>query len=147
MAPALREAGVPCEVDQYDQTGHTLVFSFPTKARHTRTTVATDTIRDQFERQAVVQRYWADNAVSSTLSFNAETEREETAKLLEEYVPQFKSTSMLAKTSHGYVQAPYEEIDEPTFNELYAQINHKHQLVRGGDIEVDECAGGVCPIR
>ena len=147
MAPALREAGVPCEVDQYDQTGHTLVFSFPTKARHTRTTVATDTIRDQFERQATVQRYWADNAVSSTLSFNAETEREETAKLLEEYVPQFKSTSMLAKTSHGYVQAPYEEIDEPTFNELYSQINHQHPLVRGGDIEVDECSSGACPMR
>ena len=147
MAPALREAGVPCEVDQYDNTGHTLVFSFPTKARHTRTTVKTDTIRDQFERQATVQRYWADNAVSSTLSFDAETEREETAKLLEEYVPQFKSTSMLAKSSHGYVQAPYEEIDESTFNELYAQINHKHPLVRGGEIEIDECSSGACPMR
>jgi ribonucleotide reductase alpha subunit len=146
MAPAMMEAGVPYEYDQYDQTGHTLVFSFPTKARHTRLTVKTETIRDQFERQAVVQKYWADNAVSSTLSFDPDTEREETIQLLEEFVPHFKSTSMLAKR-HGYVQAPYEEINEATYRELHPRIQHDHPLVRGGEFEVDECSTGVCPVR
>lgn len=147
MVPALIEAGVSYEPDQYDQTGNTLVFSFPTKATHTRTTVQTENIRDQFERQAAVQRYWADNAVSATLSFNAETEKEETAELLAKYVPQFKSTSMLAKSSHGYVQAPYEAIDENTYRAMAAKVNDRHPLVRGGDIQVDECASGACPIR
>lgn len=147
MAPALMEAGVPSEYDQYDQTGNTLVFSFPMKARHTRTTVQTETIHDQFERQAVVQKYWADNAVSATLSFDPATERELTAKLLEEYVPQFKSTSMLAKSGHGYVQAPYEAVDESTYRALASQIRHDHPLARGGDLEVDECASGACPVR
>jgi len=147
MVPAMQEAGVPCELDQYDHTGHTLVFSFPTKARHTRTTVQTENIREQFERQAVVQRYWADNAVSATLSFDAVTEREEIAQLLAEHVPHFKSTSMLAKSSHGYVQAPYEAIDEAEFNARYSSIKHDHPLVRGGDIEIDECSSGACPVR
>ena len=146
MAPAMMEAGVPYEYDQYDNTGNTLVFSFPMRARHTRTTVQTENIRDQFERQALVQKYWADNAVSSTLSFDPDTEREETAELLEKYVPQFKSTSMLAKR-HGYVQAPYEEVDELKFHEMASKINDAHPLVRGGEFEIEECASGACPIR
>jgi len=147
MVPALMEAGVPYEQDQYDQTGHTWVFAFPMKARHTRTTVQTENIQDQFERQAIVQKYWADNAVSATLSFDAATEKELTAKLLKEYVPQFKSTSMLAKSSHGYAQAPYEAIDELKYQEAASKIRGDHPLARGGEFEIDECASGACPIR
>jgi ribonucleoside-triphosphate reductase (thioredoxin) len=147
MAPALIEAGVPYEDDQYDNTNHTYVFSFPTKARHTRITVQNETIRDQFERQALVQKYWADNAVSATLSFDPETERELTAELLEEYVPHFKSTAMLAKSGHGYVQAPYEACSEHEYTSRASQIRHDHPLVRGGDLEIEECSGGACPIR
>ena len=147
MAAALKEAGVHCEPDEYDSTGHTLVFSFPTKATHTRITVQTETIDDQFERQALVQEWWADNSVSATLSFDGETEKARTAELLREYVPRFKSTSLLAKSSHGYVQAPYEVIDEARYHAMSAQIRTDHQLVQGGDVQIDECAGGVCPIR
>lgn len=146
MVEALTEAGVPHEVDQYDKTGHTLVFAFPTKAVHTRITVQTETIRDQFERQRAVQENWADNAVSATLSFDAETERDELAACLKEHVPHLKSTTVLSK-SHGYVQAPYETIDELTYQKLYSRIQHDHPLVRGGAFEVDECASGVCPVR
>lgn len=146
MVPALMEANVPFELDQYDQTGHTLVFEFPTKAAHTRLTVQTETIRDQFERQAMVQEWWADNAVSATLSFDPDTEKAETAACLKEYVPRFKSTAMLAK-AHAYVQAPYEAIDEATYLDKYGRIKHDHQLVRGGEFEIDECVSGVCPVR
>ncbi len=146
MVEALTDAGVPNEVDQYDKTGHTLVFAFPTKAAHTRITQRTETIRDQFERQRAVQEHWADNAVSATLSFDANTEREELAACLKEHVPFLKSTTVLSR-SHAYVQAPYEAIDESTFNTLSSRIQHDHPLVRGGEFEMDECASGVCPIR
>jgi hypothetical protein len=147
MTRALQEAGVAWEYDVYDQTGHTLVFSFPTKAVHTRVTVQTETIDDQFERQALIQEWWADNSVSATLSFNPETERERTAELLAKYVPRFKSTSLLAK-AHGYAQAPYEEISESQFQEMFSGIKHDHPLVNdGGDVEIEECANGVCPVR
>jgi hypothetical protein len=145
LALSLIEAGVPFEDCIYDKTGHTWVFAFPTKARHTNTTVLTETIREQFERQAAVQRSWADNAVSATLSAS-EDEREELIKCFAEYAPQLKSTSCLPK-AHGYAQAPYEECSAETFQSLYDQINHDHPLTRGGEMEADECAGGVCPIR
>jgi len=147
MTEALIEAGVKHELDQYDNTGRTVVFEFPTKAVHTRLTVQTETIADQFERQAQVQEWWADNSVSATLSFDVATEKHQTAELLKQYVPRFKSTSLLAKSGHGYVQAPYEKIDEATYRQMASQIREDHQLVRGGDVEIEECSQGVCPVR
>jgi ribonucleotide reductase alpha subunit len=146
MVPVLIEAGVPYEPCQYDNTGRTYVFSFPMRAKHTNMTVQNETIRDQIERQRRVQENWADNAVSATLSFNVETEKEQMAALLKEHVPHLKSTSMLAK-SHSYAQAPYETITEDDFNRRSAAIKSDHQLARGGSFEVDECASGVCPVR
>lgn len=145
MAASMIEAGVPFEDCIYDKSGHTYVFAFPTKAIHSKVSVQTETIGDQFKRQREVQDAWADNAVSATLSFN-ENEVGELASLLKEHVPFLKSTSALPK-AHGYAQAPYEAIDESKFRELYSQINHDHQLARGGEMEADECASGVCPIR
>lgn len=146
MAYAMIEAGVLFDECIYDKTGHTWVFSFPTKAPHTRVTSKTEDLRSQFERQALVQEWWADNAVSATLNFDPETEREVLAECLEKYVPRLKSTSCLAK-AHGYDQAPYEEIDEATYNRMMSNIDHGHKLVNGGEIEIDECAGGACPVR
>jgi ribonucleoside-triphosphate reductase len=108
--------------------------------------VQSERARDQFERQAQIQHWWSDNAVSATLSFDPNTEREEMAGLLKEYVPQFKSTSMLAKT-HGYTQAPYEQIDVDEYARRVSQIDAEHPLTHGGDFEIDECASGACPLR
>lgn len=150
MAAAMIEAGVPHEDDIYDKTGHTWAFSFPTKAPHAQVSSQDESVRSQFERQMTIQKWWADNAVSATLNFDKETEREELAACLEEFVPNLKSTSCLPR-SHGYAQPPYEEIDEFTFRSMYSQINHRHKLVASGDMEtlqgLDECVGGVCPVR
>jgi ribonucleoside-diphosphate reductase alpha chain/ribonucleoside-triphosphate reductase len=147
MVGSLYEAGVPFEEDVYDKTGNTWVFAFPMKARHTRVTVQSQTLRDQLERQAIVQEHWADNAVSSTISFTEE-ERETLAAHLKEFVPRLKSTSVLPR-KHGYAQAPYEVTDEKTYMEMLAQINHEHPLSKGGDLMDDggDCAGGSCPLR
>jgi hypothetical protein len=140
------EAGVPFEEDEYDKSGHTWVFSFPMTAPHSRNTQQNQTLRDQFDRQATVQAWWADNAVSATISFDRETERGELANCLREHVPKIKSTSCLPK-NHGYVQPPYEAIDEDTYDRLVATIDQVHPLVHAGDIEVEECSSGACPIR
>src|SRR5690606_6580449 len=109
-----------------------------------------ENIRSQFERQAAIQQWWADNAVSATLNFDKETEREELAECLEEFVPRLKSTSCLSKT-HGYDQAPYEEIDAETYARLATKVDNNHKLTNLGDMEtlqgLEDCAGGVCPVR
>lgn len=145
MAYALMDAGVPFEYDSYDNTDKTLVFAFPHKAPLARATVQSQTVREQFERQALVQEWWADNAVSATISFK-DSEKAELPHLLKEFVPRLKSTTCLP-SAHGYKQAPLESIDEDTYRNLHGQINHGHPLARGGDFEVEECVSGVCPVR
>ncbi len=145
MAQALLDAGVPFEQCVYDSTGQTLVFSFPMKASHTRHTVQTQTVRDQIERQVAVQTYWADNAVSSTISFG-ESEKSELAERLKQHAKDLKSISCLPK-NHGYAQPPYEAVDEARYLELHARIDHNHPLTAGGELDTQECEGGACPIR
>ena len=145
MSYALIDAGVPFEYDSYDNTNRTLVFSFPHKSPNTKYTVQKQTLREQFERQQVVQEWWADNAVSATISFQ-ESEKNQLASCLKEFVPRLKSTTCLP-AAHGYQQAPLESVDESKYRELYSQINHDHPLVRGGDFEFEECSTGACPIK
>lgn len=146
MLPSLLDANVPHEYDVCDDTGNTLVLTFPMKAIHTRQTVQTQTLREQFENQKFAQQYWADNAVSATLSFNKD-EKPELASLLREYVPFLKSTSLLPR-AHGYAQAPYEACTQAEYEALASKIRHDHPLARGGDMDDGgECTSGVCPVR
>jgi hypothetical protein len=143
MAAALQEAGVPCETCVYDKTDNTWVFEIP-MAKEATAYVVTETAEEQFERQAMLQEYWADNAVSATISYTAE-EWDQLPGLLERFVPQLKSTSLLAR-AHGFAQAPYEQISQEEYQLRYDVINHSHPLT-AGDYHLDECAGGRCPIK
>ncbi len=146
MAGALIDAGVPHESCVYDSTGNTLVFSFPMRARNPNAeTVMTESVRTQVERQVSLQSEWADNAVSTTISFR-ENEKDELAELLSKHAKHMKSISCLPK-SHGYEQPPYEEITESRFEELTREIDALHPLTAGGDLEIEECATGACPVR
>jgi hypothetical protein len=146
MAAALIEAGVPHEECAYDSTGHTLVFEFPMRSRgENRVTVQDERVREQVERQVQVQRRWADNSVSSTISF-AEDEKDELAKCLQHYAKDLKSISCLPK-KHGYQQPPYQAIERSEYLDRCQVIDHSHPLTRGGELQTEECEGGVCPIR
>lgn len=144
MAQALIEAGVPHEPCVYDSTGNTLVFSFPMKSA-SDVTVQNQTVATQLGRQLIVQSAWADNAVSSTISFS-ESEKGELARLLRKHAESLKSISCLPR-QHGYQQPPYEEIDKDTYAKLVDAINHQHPLTSGGELETLECEGGVCPVK
>lgn len=146
MAQALKDAGVPYENCVYDSTGNTLVFSFPMKAKDgTKDFVTTETVKTQIERQVMVQKYWADNAVSTTISFR-EDEKDELAALLKLHAKDMKSISCLPK-AHGYAQPPYSECTKEEYESMYAAIDHNHPLTVGGELEIDECSTGVCPVK
>lgn len=146
MAEALISAGVPYEPCVYDSTGNTLVFSFPMAAKPGTTNfVSTESVKAQVERQVMVQREWADNAVSTTISFHA-NEKDELADLLKTYAKEMKSISCLPK-AHGYEQPPYEEITELQFREMTSKIDSDHPLTSGGELDTMECEGGVCPVK
>lgn len=143
MVQALMEAGVPCEPCVYNQ--NSVVFAFPTKAKHDKFFAQTESVKDQLERNLQLQQHWSDNSVSVTVSFHAD-KPEELAELLPYYGSRLRTCSFMSRT-HGYQQPPYEEISKELYEDLYGRINHNHPLVHGKDIEIDECSSGACPIR
>ncbi len=115
------------------------------RALDATTTVQNESPKDQIERQVAVQRSWADNAVSCTVSF-ADEDKKELAGLLKLHINDLKSVSCLPK-KHGYGQAPYTELSRDEYERMHAAINHDHPLTRGGEFADDECANGVCPVK
>jgi ribonucleoside-diphosphate reductase alpha chain len=120
LVPLLHEAGVPSEPDI--ASDRTLVLEFPV------TSGAKRTQRDLSMWQkgmmvASLQRHWADNAVSNTISFNPVTEGHQIEDFLANLVPFTKTISMLPDTDAGaYPQMPYEPISDAEYARRAAAI-------------------------
>ena len=117
----LAEAGYNVEPDVMDPDS-TMVVDFPTEGLKIRSERDVS-IWEKASLAAMAQRYWADNMVSVTVSFN-EGEREEIAPLLRSLQGQVKSISFLPISEDGtaYAQAPYEPISEETALEMMAKV-------------------------
>ncbi len=153
LVEVLTDAGFPIESDLY--VPNTEVVSFPVESPTAHlpgfVSAGEDTIEAQFEDQWDLQTWWADNSVSSTITFHPH-EVDKIEGLLKQYP--FKSTSLLPYSGHGYEQAPFEPISEERYRELMGQIrfwpSEEHMDKERRDMELlsdDECAGGACPIR
>jgi ribonucleoside-diphosphate reductase alpha chain len=103
---------------------------------------------DQLKEVERMQREWSDNSVSCTIYYRKE-EIPAIRKYLEEhYRDNHKSLSFLLHSDHGFEQAPYEEIDQETYEKLVASTQIIDQIDES--IELDdsgECVSGACPIR
>ena len=68
---------------------------------------------EQLGLAAFLQRHWADNQVSCTVTFDPETEAAMLPHALDHYQYQLKGVSFLPRVAAGaYAQMPYEAIDE-----------------------------------
>eukprot|EP01087_Luapelamoeba_hula_P010785 TRINITY_DN2871_c0_g2_i3.p1 TRINITY_DN2871_c0_g2~~TRINITY_DN2871_c0_g2_i3.p1 ORF type:complete len:811 (+),score=95.58 TRINITY_DN2871_c0_g2_i3:130-2433(+) len=74
---------------------------------------------EQLSLAAFLQKYWADNQVSSTVSFDPVTEGPQLKHALDYFQYQLKGISMLPRMNDVYPQMPYEEITEEEY--------HKHK--------------------
>jgi len=80
-------------------------------------------IREQLENAALLQKYWADNQVSCTITFEPETEGHLIPSLLDEFQTQLKGISFLPNIKSGaYPQMPYEEITLEEFEKRNAEL-------------------------
>ena len=74
-----------------------------------------------------MQRHWADNQVSCTVTFNPETESEQIAPCLNYYQYHLKGISLLPRHDYGaYPQMPYEAIDEKTYQKQVSKLGRYH---------------------
>ena len=124
MLPALEAAGYIIEPDHYSP--NTMCVEFPVHEEHFVKGKREITMWEQLEIAAQYQHYWADNSVSITVTFKPE-EAEHIKTALEMYETRLKAVSFLRYEETGYVQAPYEPIDQ---EEYEARINTISPIIR-----------------
>lgn len=99
----------------------TLVAYFPIKERNFTKSKFDVSVWEQLLLVRELQTVWADNSVSVTITFDKEKDTQELATALNYYLPYIKTLSFLPLTDHRYLQAPYIEIDENTYEEYMEQ--------------------------
>ena len=139
-----QEAGFPVEKDQY--ANNTYVVSFPIKEEHFEKAKEDVSIWEQMHNAAQIQRYWADNQVSITVTFKPE-EAADIKLCLECFEDSMKSVSFL-KIDPGtiYPQAPYIKITKEEYESL--QANCKPLRIDTSSHEKDDefCDGDACEL-
>lgn len=111
---ACKEAGYHIEVDKFDASSMVVEIPVSINCR----TVDEVSIWEQVELAAFIQKWWADNQVSCTVTFKPE-EAKEIPQILKYHQYNLKAISFLPKTEKGaYAQMPYQDISEITYKEL-----------------------------
>lgn len=126
----------------------TVVVSFPCSVPE-GTVLANDMAAvDQLNVIKRLQAEWSDNAVSVTIYYRMH-ELDSIKEWLRENYFNVKSVSFLLHNEHGFDQAPMEEITEEQYNEMSSKCRPITSIssIDFDAMEIDECAGGACPIR
>ena len=78
---------------------------------------------EQLSLAAFMQRYWADNQVSCTVTFDPVTEGPHIAQMLQYFQYQLKGVSLFPKQDYGrFPQLPYEAISEEVYEQMTKDI-------------------------
>jgi hypothetical protein len=119
MMHLFKAAGYKIEDDIYSED--TSVVYFPIKSGHKRSEKEVS-LFEKIGLAATSQKYWSDNGVSVTLSFDLETEKQFVAPALHMYEGQLKAVSFLPMGNKIYPQQPYSEITEEEYNSYIGKI-------------------------
>ena len=113
MVKQFRKAGYKVEESAY--TPETSVFvQFPVHASAKRSEKDV-TLFEKANIAVLAQRYWSDNSVSVTLSFDAKEEGEHVGTVLHMHDGQLKTVSFLPMGNAVYAQMPYQQISEAEY--------------------------------
>lgn len=140
-------SGLVVEDDVYDSSSK--VVSFPVRLEENLRTVEEVSMWEQLMLAAFMQRYWSDNAVSVTVTFDPATEGNQIQHALNYFQYQLKAVSFLPRTEKGaYAQMPYESITEERYNELSANLKPiDFSSISGIETQGDRfCDGDYCEI-
>lgn len=142
----MRDRGYPVETDRV--SANTAVISFPVKEAYYSRGKAEVSIWEQMSLAAKLQKYWADNQVSITVTFK-KSEVGDIARALAHFETELKAISFLPLNDHGYVQAPYERIDAATYEILTSRIQLQdltREYLEMHEITERFCDGDACTI-
>lgn len=115
----LSAAGYKIEDDLY--SANTVVVYFPMYVDIARAEKDVS-IYEKVHLAAEAQRYWSDNSVSVTISFDPETERDDVARVLKMYEGQLKTASFLPMGNTVYAQQPYTSITKEEYDDYAGRL-------------------------
>ena len=142
----LQDAGYKIE-PAYGSEDSTVCVEIPVDVGEGIRTAKTLTVWEQFSLAAFMQRHWADNQVSCTVTFDPDTESEQLEQALNYFQYQLKGISCLPRANGGaYKQMPYEAVDEKTYYKLTKKLKHlSFAKMKGEDAESELfCDGDIC---
>jgi adenosylcobalamin-dependent ribonucleoside-triphosphate reductase len=113
MLHLFKAAGYKIELDLV--SANTSVVYFPIASGQKRAEKDV-TLFEKTALAATAQKYWSDNGVSVTLSFDTATEKQHIASVLNMYEGQLKAVSFLPMGNTVYPQQPYSEITEDEYD-------------------------------
>ena len=114
----LRAAGYSV-VPAIGQEDTTVVVEMPIKLAEGVRVQSEVSMFEQLQLAAFLQRYWADNQVSCTITFDPVSEGPHIAQMLQYFQYQLKGVSFLPKFDYSkYPQLPYEAIGEELYEKM-----------------------------
>jgi ribonucleoside-diphosphate reductase alpha chain len=148
ISERLVAAGIPHEPDVASE--NTEVFEFPLRYGQGRTrSVKSVSVWEQAAIVAMLQKAWADNAVSNTLTVQP-AELGQVDRVLAVFAGQVKSMSMLPDRSDVYEQMPLEHLSKEQFEDRSAALKAPDWTgVKGSDGDAQGeayCQGDYCEI-
>lgn len=127
----------------------TLVVEIPVDVGEGVRTINQVSMWEQLALAANMQRWWADNQVSCTITFNPLSEGNQIASALDYFQYQLKGISFLPKCEYGaFPQMPYEEITEDHYHSIKSKIKNIN-FFENGNVSIDGegemyCDGETC---
>jgi adenosylcobalamin-dependent ribonucleoside-triphosphate reductase len=120
MLPLFKMANYRVEPASESPDTTSVVF-FPIKSDANRSEKEV-TIFEKMALAAAAQRYWSDNSVSVTISFDAEKEKDYIGTVLHMYDGQLKTVSFLPEGNMTYPQMPYTQITEEEYESYTGKL-------------------------
>lgn len=144
----LKDAGYKIEAC-YGSTDTTVVVEVPVNVGSNLRSVKDVSIWEQAALAAFMQKYWADNQVSCTITFR-KNEADQIEHVLNFYQYQLKGISFLPLSEGGaYRQMPYESITKEKYDDIVAKLHPiKFKHIKNEEADVEKfCTNDVCEIK
>jgi len=143
--------GIPVEPD-VTRPERTSVFSFPMRSPEGALCRADLTAIQQLELWLSYQRHWCEHKPSVTISVK-ESEWMEVGAWVWKHFDEASGISFLPMSEHTYVQAPYQDCDAATYDNVAAAMPHAFSWQGLQDYELEDntmpgkefsCTSGSC---
>ena len=149
----MKDQGIPNEPDAF-KPDQTTVFSFPQKAPVGATCTADMTAIEQLEMWLMYQRNWCEHKPSVTINVKGE-EWLEVGAFVYKHFDEMSGVSFLPFNEHTYQQAPYQDCDEATYQEMLDKMPTSIDWATLSEYESEDntsgsqtlaCSGDACEI-